>query len=83
MDNYSLAEKLVKILNEKNLIIATAESCTGGLIAKTLTDVPGASNVFECGIVSYANSVKEKLLYVKAKTLKEYGAASGPAAISP
>ncbi len=81
MDNRSLAEKLVKILTEKNLVIATAESCTGGLIAKTLTDVPGASNVFECGIVSYANTVKEKLLYVKKKTLKEYGAVSRQTAV--
>ncbi|MCD7774590.1 MAG: CinA family protein [Clostridiales bacterium] len=71
-----LAEKAVKLLTEKNLILATAESCTGGLIAKTITDVSGASQIFQCGIVAYANSIKRSVLGVKNETLKKYGAVS-------
>lgn len=70
------ATKTVELLKSKNIKIATAESCTGGLIAKLITDVSGASSVFECGIVSYANSVKASLLNVSEETLKLYGAVS-------
>ena len=48
-----LEEKLVSVLKEKNLIAATAESCTGGFIAKRITDVSGSSSAFNCGIVSF------------------------------
>ena len=56
--------------------IATAESCTGGMISGMITDISGASGVFDCGIVSYSNSVKSSLLGVKEDTLKTYGAVS-------
>lgn len=69
-------EKIVKLLNEKGLILATAESCTGGLIAKRITDVSGSSSVFECGVVSYANRIKHEILGVKNETLEEFGAVS-------
>lgn len=72
----TLEEKVVKVLNEKGLVLATAESCTGGLIAKRITDVSGSSAVFNCGIVSYSNEVKEKVLGVSHKTLETYGAVS-------
>lgn len=72
----NVAEKAVALLTEKNLKITTAESCTGGLIAKMITDVSGASAVFECGIVSYANAVKTALLGVKEETLYRFGAVS-------
>ena len=72
----TLEEKVVKVLNEKSLVLATAESCTGGLIAKRITDVSGSSAVFNCGIVSYSNEVKEKVLGVSYKTLETYGAVS-------
>ena len=72
----TLEEKVVKVLNEKGLVLATAESCTGGLIAKRITDVSGSSAVFNCGIVSYSNEVKEKVLGVSYKTLETYGAVS-------
>ena len=72
----TLEEQVVKTLNEKGLVLATAESCTGGLIAKRITDVSGSSAVFNCGIVSYSNEVKEKVLGVSHKTLKTYGAVS-------
>lgn len=72
----TLEEKVVKTLNEKGLVLATAESCTGGLIAKRITDVSGSSAMFNCGIVSYSNDIKEKVLGVKHETLETYGAVS-------
>ena len=71
-----LEEKVVKLLLEKNLVLACAESCTGGLVAKRITDVSGSSAVFNCGVVSYSNEIKEKVLNVKNETLKEFGAVS-------
>ena len=56
-----LEEKVVKKLSEKNLVLACAESCTGGLISKRITDVSGSSAVFNCGVVSYSNEIKEKV----------------------
>lgn len=72
----TLEERTVKLLQEKNMIMACAESCTGGLIAKRITDVSGSSSVFTCGIVSYSNEIKEKVLGVKHETLEQYGAVS-------
>lgn len=72
----TLEEQVVKTLNEKGLVLATAESCTGGLIAKRITDVSGSSSVFNCGIVSYSNEIKESVLGVSHKTLETYGAVS-------
>lgn len=69
-------EKLVFLLKEKQLTAATAESCTGGLIAKRITDVSGSSAVFNCGIVSYSNEIKHSVLGVSEDTLREYGAVS-------
>ena len=70
------AKETVRLLTEKNLTITTAESCTGGLISKMITDVSGASAVFECGVVSYANHIKQSLLGVSEETLRTYGAVS-------
>ncbi len=72
----SLAKKTVSVCIEKNVTFGTAESCTGGLISAFVTDVAGASAVFFGSIVSYDNSIKEKLLGVHAKTLAEKGAVS-------
>ena len=72
----NLEEKVVQLLLEEKLVMACAESCTGGLIAKRITDVSGSSAVFNCGIVSYRNEIKEKVLNVKNETLKEFGAVS-------
>ena len=71
---------LVEALKEKGLKIATAESCTGGLISKMITDVSGASNVFDCGVCSYANNIKERVLGVSADDLKSKGAVSAEVA---
>ena len=69
-------EKVVELLKEKNLTFTCAESCTGGLIAKRITDVSGSSSVFECGVVSYSNRIKHEILGVKTKTLEKFGAVS-------
>ena len=74
MKNY--AETAVKLLKTKKLKITTAESCTGGLISKMITDVSGSSEVFDCGIVSYSNEIKISVLGVKEETLSIYGAVS-------
>jgi len=66
--------------HEAGLTIATAESCTGGLIAACLTDLPGASAVFERGFVTYANQAKTDLLGVPADLIREHGAVSEPVA---
>lgn len=70
------AKKAVELLLSKGLKITTAESCTGGLIAKLITDVSGASSVFDCGIVSYSNEIKMSVLGVSKDTLLSFGAVS-------
>ena len=71
-----IEEKVVRFFSEKKLWIATAESCTGGLISKRITDVSGASAVLGYGLCTYANEAKEKLLGVKHETLEKFGAVS-------
>jgi len=73
--------QLVELLIEKKMKIATAESCTGGLIAQKITSVPGASECFDCGVVTYSNEQKHKLLGVEKETLKQYGAVSEQTAL--
>ncbi len=77
----TLAEQLIELLIEEDLTIATAESCTGGLVADAIVSVPGASEVFYEGIVSYSNSAKVNRLKVRERTLKDYGAVSEQTAI--
>lgn len=71
---------LVKLLAQKGLTLATAESCTGGMVAQSITDVPGASQVFGFGFVTYANQAKEKLLGVEPRILQAHGAVSSQTA---
>ena len=80
IDVGSLEEGVSALLREKGRTLAAAESCTGGLIAKRITDVPGASGVFMGGVVSYTNIVKHRILGVPADMLEEYGAVSAPVA---
>ena len=75
-EHETLAESVLKLLKERELTLTTAESCTGGMLAARLTDVPGASEVFKQGLVTYSNKAKRKLLDVKKTTLKDYGAVS-------
>ena len=68
------AAKVIALLTERKASLATAESCTGGLLGKLLTDVPGASAVYLGGVISYAYAVKEALLDVDPAILREKGA---------
>ena len=72
----SLAKTVLDAARAKKLRIATAESCTGGLIAGLLTEIPGSSDVLECGFVTYSNEAKEELLRVPKALIREYGAVS-------
>lgn len=72
----SLEETVVELLSERNLTVTTAESCTGGLIAGTLVNVAGASDVLNEGYVTYSNEAKERILGVSHETLETYGAVS-------
>ncbi len=72
---------LVELLIENKMKLATAESCTGGLIAQKITSVPGASECFDCGVVTYSNEQKHKLLGVSEETLGKYGAVSEQTAL--
>ena len=76
----SLEEVALSLLRERGLTLGSAESCTGGLIAKRITDLPGASAVFRGGVVSYVNAVKSGVLGVDAGVLEQYGAVSEPVA---
>ena len=75
-DGASLEATVVRILTDKRLVLATAESCTGGLIANRITDVPGASAVFSHGFVTYANAAKTGVLGVAPADLASHGAVS-------
>ena len=76
IDTSTLENTLVKELTERNMKISSAESCTGGMISQRITNVSGASNVFELGVCSYANRIKNKVLGVKNETLNTVGAVS-------
>lgn len=75
-DIFAEAEELVRLAAHHGKTIATAESCTGGLIGAAITSISGASQVFMGGIIAYDNSVKEQLLKVPASTLAAHGAVS-------
>ena len=73
---YELGLKAVTLLKENNMTVATAESCTGGLVSSYITAVPGTSSVFELGITSYSCRIKNKILGVDENTLEVLGAVS-------
>ena len=75
-----LAEQLIKILREKNYVLTTAESCTGGLLSSTITDIPGASDIFDRGFITYSNQAKQDTLKVSSETLNKHGAVSNQTA---
>jgi nicotinamide-nucleotide amidase len=70
------ARDLLALCRRKGLTIATAESCTGGLVSALLTEIPGSSEVLDRGFVTYSNDAKQAMLSVPAMTLKTYGAVS-------
>jgi len=71
-----LLDTIAGVLKKRNLSVATAESCTGGLIAHTLTNISGSSDYFDRGVVSYSNNAKRELLEVPQELLDKYGAVS-------
>ena len=75
-DVIATAGALIKLCTERKLTIATAESCTGGLVAGALTDIAGSSAVVDRGFVTYSNNAKQQMLGVPVATLKKYGAVS-------
>jgi nicotinamide-nucleotide amidase len=70
------AKRLLALCRKRHLLVATAESCTGGLVVAALTEIPGSSDVVDRGIVTYSNAAKESMLGVAAATLQKYGAVS-------
>ena len=77
-----LARALLDLCRSRKLMIATAESCTGGLVAAALTDIPGSSDVIDRGFVTYSNAAKHAMLGVEASTLDTFGAVSKETAIA-
>lgn len=75
-DNESLPEAVGKLLKNKNLTLSLAESCTGGLLGKRFTDIPGSSAFFRGGVTAYSNQIKRDVLQVKPEILTNYGAVS-------
>ncbi|WP_126977296.1 CinA family protein [Frigidibacter oleivorans] len=75
-----LAPRLLEAARARGATIATAESCTGGMVAAAITDVAGSSDVFDRGFVTYSNAAKRAMLGVRAETLDAHGAVSEPVA---
>ena len=71
-----ILEEVSKKLHENNLSLVSAESCTGGWVAKQITDLAGSSSIFDRGFVTYSNQAKEEMLGVSKKTLESFGAVS-------
>src|SRR5579859_818313 len=76
------AADLLEACRARGWHLATAESCTGGLVAAALTEIAGSSDVVECGFVVYSNAAKQAMLGVPAPTLKRYGAVSAETALA-
>jgi nicotinamide-nucleotide amidase len=73
-------KRIIDILTEKKQSIVTAESCTGGMVASALTDIPGASAAVYGGYVTYANAAKSRMIHVQARLIRDYGAVSNQVA---
>ncbi len=80
-ENISLEEKVGELLRKKSLTLATAESCTGGLLGNKITNIPGSSDYYLGGVIAYSNEIKKLICKVKEETLKQYGAVSKETAI--
>ena len=82
IDTESLENTVISLLKEQGLTLATAESCTGGLLSKRLTDIPGASKVYLGGVVAYCEQSKSELLGVEHDMMREFGAVSREVALA-
>jgi len=80
IESFDVAQQVITLLTESKQTIVTAESCTGGLIAGALTDVPGASAALHGGYVTYSNAAKSKMIQVPARLIHDYGAVSNQVA---
>lgn len=80
VDVPDLATRVVQLLTEKEQTLATAESCTGGLLSAMVTAVPGASAVFECGVAAYSAAIKQRVVGVSAETLRKHSTISAQTA---
>jgi len=80
--NSELVYEVTDELKKHQVTIATAESCTGGLLAHTLTNVSGSSEYFDCGVISYSNTAKIQLLGIPEQLLKKHGAVSKEVAVA-
>lgn len=76
VEDTSLEEAVVQLLKDRGLTVTCAESCTGGLLSGRIINVPGVSDVYKAGFVTYSNKAKHKLLGVRNSTLKKFGAVS-------
>jgi PncC family amidohydrolase len=76
------AKTIAKLLTARNQTLATAESCTGGLVSHTITNIPGASNFYKGGVIAYANDTKSRLVGVPSSLIGEHGAVSAPVALA-
>ncbi|WP_461382719.1 CinA family protein, partial [Devosia indica] len=73
-------QQIIDLLAERNQTLVTAESCTGGMIASALTDIPGASAAIYGGYITYANSAKSRMIQVQPRLIGDYGAVSNQVA---
>lgn len=81
-DVHAAAIALLDLCRSRKLLVATAESCTGGLVAAALTEIPGSSDVVDRGFVTYSNAAKRDMLGVPAATIERHGAVSGLTAVA-
>ena len=75
-DIFNIAKEIVDLARLNETVIASAESCTGGMLSSAITEIPGSSAIFECGFVTYSNNSKIELLSINKDTLNSYGAVS-------
>jgi nicotinamide-nucleotide amidase len=73
---FNIAKEIVDLARLNETVIASAESCTGGMLSSAITEIPGSSAIFECGFVTYSNNSKIELLSINKDTLNSYGAVS-------
>jgi nicotinamide-nucleotide amidase len=78
----ALSRRVLDLCRTRGLLVSTAESCTGGLVAGALTDIAGSSDVVDCGFVTYSDAAKQSLLGVSAATLTRHGAVSAETAVA-
>lgn len=78
---FELADLFLKACARREILVATAESCTGGLIIATMTDIPGSSSMVDRGFITYSNDAKREMIGVRPETLEAYGAVSRETAL--